>query len=84
MIHNGEYYPLIKAFGGQTLNISTKTNTHINPFDSSLQYAKNDKEFEFIVNNMIKQANAYGYEECKAWSQNEAAIRHALEEETRK
>ena len=47
-------------------------------------YAKNDKEFEFIVNNMIKQANAYGYEECKAWSQNEAAIRHALEEETRK
>lgn len=44
MIHNGEYYPLIKAFGGQTLNISTKTNTHINPFDSSLQYAKNDKE----------------------------------------
>ena len=44
MIHNGEYYPLIKAFGGQALNISTNTDTHINPFDSSLQYAKNDKE----------------------------------------
>ena len=44
MILNGEYYPLIKAFGGQALNISTNTDTHINPFDSSLQYAKNDKE----------------------------------------
>ena len=40
----GEYYPLIKAFGGQALNISTNTNTHINPFDSSLQYSKDDKE----------------------------------------
>lgn len=44
MIHNGEYYPLIKAFGGQALNISTNTDTHINPFDSSLQYSQNDKE----------------------------------------
>ena len=44
LIHNGEYYPLIKAFGGQSLNISTNTNTHINPFDSSLQYSKDDKE----------------------------------------
>jgi len=44
LILNGEYYPLIKAFGGQALNISTNTDTHINPFDSSLQYAKNDKE----------------------------------------
>ena len=44
LIHNGEYYPLIKAFGGQALNISTNTNTHINPFDSSLQYTKDNKE----------------------------------------
>ncbi len=44
MIHNGEYYPLIKAFGGQSLSISTNANTYINPFDSSLQYEKDDKE----------------------------------------
>lgn len=44
MILNGEYYPLIKAFGGQALNISTNANTHINPFDSSLQYTTDDKE----------------------------------------
>lgn len=42
MIHNGEYYPLIEAFNGQTLNISLKTNTHINPFDCSLQYDKKE------------------------------------------
>ena len=40
----GEYYPLIKAFNGQTLNISMNTNTHINPFDSSLQYTKDGTE----------------------------------------
>ena len=44
MIHNGEYYPLVKAFDGQVLNISTKTNTHINPFDCSTQYQENNKE----------------------------------------
>lgn len=38
----GEYKPLIEAFEGQTLNISTSTNTYINPFDSSLQYDRND------------------------------------------
>ena len=40
----GEYYPLIKAFNGQVLNISTKTNTHINPFDCSTQYQEDNKE----------------------------------------
>ena len=38
----GEYVPLIKAFNGQTLNISTSSNTFINPFDSSLQYEKGE------------------------------------------
>ncbi len=38
----GEYVPLIKAFQGQTLNISTSSNTYINPFDSSLQYEKDE------------------------------------------
>lgn len=38
----GEYIPLIKAFNGQTLNISTSSNTFINPFDSSLRYEKGE------------------------------------------
>lgn len=40
----GEYYPLIEAFNGQALNISTNTDTYVNPFDSSLQYTKNNRE----------------------------------------
>ena len=39
----GEYAPLIKAFEGQTLNISTSSDTYINPFDSSLQYEKDEE-----------------------------------------
>lgn len=42
-MHNGEYAPLINAFNGQTLNISTSTNTYINPFDSSLQYEQDEE-----------------------------------------
>lgn len=47
-------------------------------------YAKNDKEYEFFVNEMIKKANAYGYDKCKQRSIDEAARRHAMEEEVRK
>ena len=43
-------------------------------------YAKSDGEFTYIVNQMISQAKAYGYDECATWSANEAAIRHAMEE----
>ena len=39
-----EYFPLINAFNGQTLSISTNANTHINPFDCSLQYSKNNND----------------------------------------
>ena len=54
-ILNGEYKPLIDAFGGQTLNISTSSNTYINPFDSSLQY-DNDEE---TLNNKIEFSLAF-------------------------
>ena len=56
MIHNGEYAPLINAFNGQTLNISTSTNTYINPFDSSLQYEKDNDE---ALNNKIEFSLAF-------------------------
>lgn len=51
----GEYIPLIKAFNGQTLNISTSSNTFINPFDSSLQYEKG----EDALNNKIEFSLAF-------------------------
>lgn len=52
---NGEYKPLIQAFGGQTLDISTSTNTYINPFDSSLQYEENEE----AVNSKIEFSLAF-------------------------
>lgn len=54
-MHNGEYVPLIKAFQGQTLNISTSSNTFINPFDSSLQYERSEE----ALNSKIEFALAF-------------------------
>ena len=49
--------------------------------------AESDAEFEAAVQNMIKEANAYdngnGYKECVEWTLEEAAKRHALEEEAK-
>lgn len=55
MIPNGEYQPLINAFKGQTLNISTSSNTFINPFDSNLQYENNEE----ALNNKIEFSLAF-------------------------
>jgi multiple sugar transport system substrate-binding protein/putative aldouronate transport system substrate-binding protein len=46
-------------------------------------YANSDEEYDQIVAEMIEQANSYGYEECLEWSLEQAATRHALEEEVR-
>ncbi len=43
-------------------------------------YAATDGEFNYYVQQMISTANAYGYEQCKQWSVDEAAKRHAAEE----
>ena len=43
-------------------------------------YAKDDAEFEKIVNEMITQAKAYGYDECVTWSVEQGQIRHEMEE----
>ena len=42
-------------------------------------YANSDAEFNYIVNQMIQQAKAYGYEECVQWGVDQAAARYALE-----
>lgn len=44
-------------------------------------YAKSDKEFDKIVARMIKSANAYGYDKCKAWSIEQSTIRKSLEDQ---
>lgn len=46
-------------------------------------YAATDAEYEAVVAQMIADAYEYGYEDCLAWNENEAAIRHGLEEAVR-
>ncbi|MDE5950652.1 MAG: extracellular solute-binding protein [Acetatifactor sp.] len=42
-------------------------------------YAKDDETFDKIVNNMISQANEYGYDQCIEFQQNEAKLRAEAE-----
>lgn len=46
-------------------------------------YASSDAEFTYIINQMISQANAYGYQDCVEWTVAEAQTRFALEEAVR-
>lgn len=43
--------------------------------------AKNDGEFDYLVKQMIKVCNSFGYAECLTWSEGEAAIKWALQQE---
>lgn len=48
-------------------------------------YASSDEEFDQIVEGMVQKCKDYDPNgECLAWCENEASIRHALEEEARK
>ena len=42
-------------------------------------YANSDGEYTYYVQQMINTANAYGYEQCKQWTVNEAVKRHEAE-----
>ena len=44
-------------------------------------YASTDAEFDAIVAEMIAQANAFGLEECVAWTAEQALLRRAAENE---
>jgi multiple sugar transport system substrate-binding protein/putative aldouronate transport system substrate-binding protein len=46
-------------------------------------YAENDQEFDAVVAQMIQEANAYGYEECIAWTEGQAEIRRGHEDRVR-
>ncbi len=46
-------------------------------------YAETDAEYESTVQEMIRQADSYGYDECVEWSVEQANIRHEYEEAVR-
>lgn len=46
-------------------------------------YSTSDGQFNMLLKKMINDAKAYGYEECIEWCEENAALRHQLEEATR-
>lgn len=44
-------------------------------------YAKNDGEFNYHVQEMRKQCQSYGYDQCVEWSRGEAAAKWALSQQ---
>ena len=46
-------------------------------------YAESEEEFDQLVSEMRGKAMSYGYRDCVAYSQNEAAIKNALQEPLR-
>lgn len=42
-------------------------------------YAKDDAEFDKVWEQMVADADSYGYQECIEWCENEAALRKAAE-----
>lgn len=57
-----------------------QTKECIVTYSWNAMYAKTDADFDQIVDDMIKKANEYYYQECVEWSKNEAAARRACEE----
>lgn len=43
-------------------------------------YAESDKEFNKIVDKMIKNADRYGYQECLKWTEGQAQRRYEMEQ----
>mgnify|MGYP005960218505 FL=1 len=44
-------------------------------------YAKTDAQYDKIVKEMINNADKYGYAKCLKWAEEQAAIRHKLEQQ---
>ena len=47
-------------------------------------YAESDKEFNKIVDKMIKNADHYGYQECLKWTEGQAQRRYEMEQALKK
>lgn len=57
----------------------SQVTTEIKNGSWKAMYAKTDAEYEKIVNQMIKNAENYGYDTCIEWSKKQAAEKHRLE-----
>jgi len=72
MLDRGTYAPATRDQVLDTKWSQIQTSVKTNSWRAI--YAKNDGEFEFHVNAMINECNAYGYADCVAWCQEQAAL----------
>jgi multiple sugar transport system substrate-binding protein/putative aldouronate transport system substrate-binding protein len=61
----------------------TQVQTAIRSGSWSAIYAESDAEYNEIVAKMIADAKAYGYDECVAWTQEQANLRKEAEDRAR-
>ena len=72
MLDKGTYAP---AKRDQVLDTKwSQIQTAVKTYSWRAIYAKNDGEFDFHLNQMIKDCNAYGYADCVAWCEEQAAL----------
>ena len=72
MLDKGTYAP---AKRDQVLDTKwSQIQTAVKTYSWRAIYAKNDGEFNFHISQMIKDCNAYGYEACVEWCNEQAAL----------
>lgn len=59
--------------------IWTQVKQAIVTYSWRAMYAKNDAEFDYQIQQMVKTCNEYGYDQILAWSQEQAAARYQLQ-----
>lgn len=57
----------------------SQVTTAVKQYSWNAIYAKTDEEFDSIVAEMVAQCNEYGYADCLAWGENEAALKYQLQ-----
>ena len=79
MLDKGTYAP-----GKRDQVLDTKWSqiqTAVKTYSWRAIYSKADPEFEHHLNDMIKLCNSYGYQECVAWCEEQAALCWAAQQE---
>ena len=72
MLDKGTYAPAVRD--GDLDKKWSQIQTAVKTWSWRAIYADNDGAFEGMVNQMIQQANNYGYKDCVAWCEEQAAL----------
>ncbi|HHW90261.1 MAG TPA: hypothetical protein GX745_05100, partial [Clostridiales bacterium] len=59
----------------------TKVSAKLKELTWKAMYAEHEGEFNYLVSKMIADCKDLGYDQCKEWSENEAAIKWRMQQE---